>query len=344
MSTAFSKSDRPGVGPVTRRGFLRQLAVAPVVATGVGTHLATTSAAAPKRQGKVRFGLISDIHPDMLPDGVDRVRAFVSTMESARVDFILQLGDFCWPAPGNRRYMDAWNAYRGRSFHVLGNHDMDEGYSREQTVAYCGMPGMYYTFNVGPVRGIVLDGNEPGGKASGYKRFVGPEQLAWLERELAVPDQPSLLFIHQPFDADHADSVENGASVRAVVERAEKARPGTVLAVFCGHLHMDYERVVNGIRYIQINSAAYWWLNNPAARRETYPHEIHQKYRYLTHVAAYRDPLWALVTVDFDAGELVVEGRRTEWVGPDPVARGEKTERPLENLHPWISDRRAKIG
>ena len=90
-------------------------------------------------------------------------------------------------------------------------------------------------------------------------------------------------------------------------------------------------------------------VKHPAALRvalvtETYPPEIHKKYKYLTHVAAYRDPLWALVTVDLDRGELVLEGRRTEWVGPDPWARGETTPRPREDLHPWISDRRLKLS
>lgn len=315
------------------------MALAPALVSGMASQ-----AIGPRPSGRVRFGLISDIHPDMLPDGLDRVRAFVTAMQAARVDFILQLGDFCWPAPSNRRYLEAWNEYRGPAYHVLGNHDMDDGYTREQTVAFCGMPAMHYSFEAGPMRGIVLDGNEPGGKASGYRRFVGPEQLAWLEHELNRGDRPALLFIHQPFDADHQDSLENAATVREVVERAEKARPGAVLAVFSGHLHMDYERVLNGIRYVEINSTAYWWLNNPAARRETYPSEVHQKYRYLTHVAAYRGPLWAVVTVDFDRGELVLEGRRTEWVGPDPWTRGETTERAHEGIHPWISDRRLKLG
>lgn len=326
---------------MARREFVRRLALIASVAPGLTDAAFAKFASRPS--GRVRFGLISDIHPDMLPDGLERVQAFVTAMESARVDFILQLGDFCWPAPTNRRYLEAWQKYRGPAYHVLGNHDMDDGYTREQTVAYCGMPGMHYSFDSGPLRGIVLDGNEPGGQATGYKRYVGPEQLAWLERELQRADRPVLLFIHQPFDADLPDYVENGAALRSVVEKAEQTRPGSILAVFCGHLHMDYERVVNGIRYVQMNSAAYWWLNNPAARRETYPHEVHQKYRYLTHVAAYRDPLWAVVTLDFDQGELVLEGRRTEWVGPDPWARGETTERPRENLHPWISDRRLRI-
>lgn len=324
---------------VTRRGFLQRLALASALLPGLESSPAVAGAS-----GRVRFGLISDIHPDMLPDGLERVRAFVSAMEAAGVDFILQLGDFCWPAPRNRPYLEAWNKYPGAAYHVLGNHDMDEGYTREQTVAFCGMPGRHYSFTARPVRGIVLDGNEPGGKASGYRRYMAAEQLSWLERELSVANRPSLLFIHQPFDADQPDCLENSAAVRGVLERAEKAHPGNVVAVFSGHLHLDYERVVNGIRYIQINSAAYWWLNNPAARRETYPPEVHRKFKYLTHVAAYRDPLWALVTLDFDRGELVIEGRRSEWVGPDPWTRGETTDRPRESLHPWISDRRLKFG
>lgn len=336
MGTASLHDRQPGAA--TRRGFLQRMALVPALLPGITARTAHGALA-----GRVRFGLIADIHPDMLPDGLNRVQAFVAAMKEARVDFILQLGDFCWPAPSNRPYLQAWKEYQGPSYHVLGNHDMDDGYSREQTVAFCGMPGMRYTFDAGPIRGIVLDGNEPGGKASGYRRFVGAEQLAWLERELQKADRPCLLFIHQPFDADLPDFIENGAAVREVVERAQQQRPGSVVAVFCGHLHLDYERVVNGVRYIQINSAAYWWLNNAAARRETYPPEVHRKFRYLTHVAAYRDPLWSVVTLDFERGELVLEGRRSEWVGPDPWTRGETTDRPREQLHPWISDRAFKL-
>lgn len=290
-------------------------------------------------RGRVRFGMISDIHPDMQPNGAQRVRAFLQAARKAKVDFVIQLGDFCWPAPSNRPYLAAWNEYPGPRYHVLGNHDMDDGYTREQTVAFCGMPGMHYTFPAGPLMGIVLDGNEPGGKLSGYKRFMGACQLGWLERQLADADRPVLIFIHQPFDADREDYLENSADVRGVLERAEARRPGTILAVFSGHLHMDYHREVNGIHYIEINSAAYWWLNNPVARRQTFAPEVHKSYRYLTHVAAYRDPIWSIVTVDLDRRELILKGRRTRWVGPDPWARGETTDRPRDCIHPWISDR-----
>ncbi len=333
-----SRSDVGGALAWTRRGFVRRVSLAsaawagcaPVLAAGDPSH-------------RVRFGLIADIHPDVLPDGLERVQSFVGAMTEARVDCVIQLGDFVWPKPSNRRFLDAWNRFPGPRYHVLGNHDMDDGYTSDQTVAFVGLPARYYTFPLGPALGIVLDGNEPGGRRSGYRRFLGPAQLTWLERELIYADRPCLLFIHQPFDSEHDDALENAAEVRAMVERVESGRPGTVLAVFSGHFHLDYARVVRGIRYFGINSAAYWWLANQKARREVYPPKVHEEFRWASAVVPYRDPLWALVTLDLDRGELVIEGKRSEWLGPDPWTRGEITDRPRESLHPWISDQRVRL-
>lgn len=46
-------------------------------------------------------------------------------MQEAKVDLILQLGDFCVPAPRNQPFLDASNRLDGPRFHVFGNHDMD---------------------------------------------------------------------------------------------------------------------------------------------------------------------------------------------------------------------------
>lgn len=335
---------KPGTASILRgRGFTRRGFVHRVALATAGIPALAQAEPSPGESRRIRFGLIADIHPDVLPDGLERVQAFVRAMTEARVDFILQLGDFVWPKPTNQPFLDAWNQFRGPRYHVLGNHDLDDGYTREQTVAFVGMPAMHYTFPAGPALGIVLDGNEPGGKRPGYKRFLGAAQLAWLERELATSTRPCLLFIHEPFDLENDDTLENAAEVRAVLEKAEKSRPGTILAVFSGHLHLDYARVVNGVRYFQINSAAYWWLNNKNARREVYTPEVHQKFRWASSVAPYRDPLWAVVTLDLDRSELVIEGKRTEWLGPDPWTRGETTERPREFLHPWVSSQRLSL-
>lgn len=44
---------------------------------------------------KVRFGNITDVHIDMMHDGVYRLRAFLNAAKNEDLDFIIQLGDFC---------------------------------------------------------------------------------------------------------------------------------------------------------------------------------------------------------------------------------------------------------
>jgi predicted phosphodiesterase len=295
--------------------------------------------AAPAR--RVRFALVSDVHQDVMHDGVARIQKFVDAMARAEVDFILQMGDFCWPHPRNKDFLAAWNAFDGPRYHVLGNHDMDGGYRREQTVAFYGMPARYYTFDAGPLRGIVLDTNDPGGTARGYAKFIAADQQAWLAEQLQDTDRPVCVFLHHPLD--DPGGIENRAEVRQVLQRAEAANPGTVLAVFSGHFHQDYALELNGIRYVQINSASYVWLP-AAAARETYPPEVHRAHPYLRHVAAYRDPLWALVTLDLDRRELVIEGVRSDWHGPDPWSRGvSENEYPSDKTRPAISERRFEL-
>ena len=337
ISNHRPKRSDSGVLKISRRAFILRL---PLLPLAVGTADWLRGA---EKQSRVRFGLIADVHHDIMPDGPERLGAFVKAMKRARVDFIIQLGDFCIPRPRNRPFLEIWNRFEGPRYHVLGNHDMDGGYSRRQTAEFYGMPGLHYTFDAGPIRGIVLDGNEPGGKVSGYARYIGQEQQKWLRRQLEAADRPVVLFIHQPFDADNEGCLENAGEIRAILEAAQHHRPGLILAVFAGHWHLDYQRVVNGIRYIEINSASYWWLANPAARGETFPHEIHKKYPYLRCVAAYRDPLWAVATFDFERREFILKGRRSTWIGPSPWERGEKTSWTEAELHPWISDRRASL-
>jgi 3',5'-cyclic AMP phosphodiesterase CpdA len=329
-------NESPSAILTSRRTFLKRIALAPAAVAAM-TRIAAAEGAN-TAAAKLKFALIADIHQDVMPDGVERVAAFVKAMEKIKPDFVLQLGDFCWPHPRNKPFLAAWNAFHGPRYHVLGNHDMDGGYKREQTAAFYAMPGTHYTFTSGPVRGIVLDANEPGGKARGYAHYVGAKQIAWLAQQLADAGRPAIIFVHQPFDND--SGVENAVAVRAVLERAEQREPGRVLAVFSGHFHEDYLRTVAGIPYVQINSASYVWLGEPKTARETWPHAVHAKHPSLVNVAAYRDPLWAVVTLDLARGEMTIEGRRSEWVGPDPWQRGASDKVcPRDRVRPAISDR-----
>lgn len=317
----------------TRRRFLQTIALAPAVLT----------AWSGEASARVRFGIITDLHHDVMHDGLDRLRAFVTAMEKSRPDFVLQCGDFCQPKEKNRALLDVWNQLACPRHHVLGNHDMDGGATSKQTAAFYGMPANHYAFDAGPLRGIVLDGNEAGGTAKGYKRFIAQPQLDWLSAELERDPRPALVFVHQPIDGMEG-GVENAADVRAVLSAANKQSPGRVAAVFCGHLHRDYAKTIDGIPHVQINSASYVWLAGKMTR-ESYPPEIHKAYPSLVNVAPYRDPLWAEVSVDRNAGQLVIAGRSTVWVGDDPWKRGASEAMcPKEACQPMISDRALAVA
>jgi hypothetical protein len=71
---------------------------------------------------------------------------------------------------------------------------------------------------------------------------------------------------------------------------------------------------------------------------------VHKTHPHLRNVAAYREPLWALVTLDFERGTLEIEGRRTDWIGPDPWQRGAaESDYPRAQTRPAISDRRLPL-
>lgn len=315
----------------SRRTFLLSTAIAPWMAS-------FSSGASPR---SLRFGVITDVHQDVMHDGIQRIEKFVQAMQASSVDFIIQLGDFCQPHPRNRPFLDAWNSFGGPKYHVLGNHDMDGGYAREKTVEYYGMPNRYYTFDTPSVRGIVLDTNDPGGTAKGYKKFIAADQQLWLQKQLAESDRPACVFLHHPLD--DPNGIENRKELRDILTSAENSKPGLILGVFSGHFHQDYTMLTEKIRYIQINSASYVWLGGNSAK-ETYPAEVHKKHPSLSSVAAYEDPLWAIVQIDFEKGELAIEGKSTQWHGPNPWERGaNQTDYPSDKNRPAISSTSLKL-
>ncbi len=287
-----------------------------------------------------RFGLLADLHHDVMHDGLERLEAFIAEMNRTKVDFVVQLGDFCVPKEPNRKLLQAWEKYPGDRYSVIGNHDTDGGFKREQVVKFIGMPGMYYAFDQHGVRFLVLDGNDPGGKGRGYKRFIAAEQLKWLQRELEAAKTPIVVFVHQPID--HPEGVENQVEVRKLLVQANKA-PHPVLAVFAGHNHQNYSTVIDDIPYIQINSASYYWVGEKLAHN-SYDAATHKKYPSLRNTCPYKDPLWAIVTIDLKAGQLEVEGRATTWMGGSPWDVGAaKTALDPKVIQPEISGRKIKI-
>lgn len=319
---------------LSRRRFVQQL---PLATAALAASCSTQGSPRP-----LRFGVITDVHQDVMHDGVERISAFVEAMNDARPDFVVQLGDFCIPDEQNRAFLAAWNRFNGPRYHVLGNHDMDGGFTREQAVAFLGMPARYHAFHQHGVQFVVLDGNDPGGSAPGYKRYIGPEQRDWLASILNTGSEPVVIFVHQALD--HPSGIENREEIRALLAqpRLPDGSP-RVLAVLCGHHHQDWTHTLSGTHHLQINSASYQWVGDKYAH-DSYPPDVLQSNPDLRMTCPYQDSLWTLVTLDLHVGRLLAEGRNSIWVGPSPTELGVPRETlPPETCIPAIRSRRLVV-
>lgn len=271
----------------------------------------------------IKIGFISDIHQDVMHDGVERLTAFIDAMKKEKVDFIVNLGDFCVPHPRNDAFIKVWESFDKPRYHVIGNHDTDRGFNREQFVKKMGMRGRYYSEDIGNLHLVVLDGNDPDGKTRGYQRYIAPEQLQWLEQDLAKTDKPTIVCVHQQLDA-YDKGVKNAPAVRKILAEAKTdAGVCKVVAVFCGHAHLDYVKESDGIPHVQVNSASYVWTS---IKHKNYPPEVTKKAPWTAYPCPYAEPLWVVATLDFQNAELRLDGRKTEWVGPDPWELGIKED------------------
>ena len=95
-------------------------------------------------------------------DGVARMEAFLKEMSVSKPDAILQLGDFAYPGSKNSDVINMFNQSHSRSLHVIGNHDTDAGFTKDNCIDVWGMPGRYYAQDIEGIQLIVLDGNDGG--------------------------------------------------------------------------------------------------------------------------------------------------------------------------------------
>lgn len=293
-----------------RRGFLRGAA---------GLAVAGTAAAAPTPPRPVTtIGLIADPHHGLAPDAATRLDAFMAAVDRRKPDFIMQLGDFCHPpraVPGAAAFLKAFAGFRGPRYHVLGNHDLDLARNKREVLDAWGVREAFYSFDHGGFHFAVLDCNFVKGSGSTYadwspgRRYenrIHPDQLDWLKADLAKTALPTVVVSHQGFGPKDAGGVvPNGDEVRTAIAAANRgARDGKVVLCLHGHNHLDGAAVVDGVHYLQLNSASYLWVGEEYGR-----------------MAPYSDPLFAFLTLD-PAGTIRLAGRAGTFRKPTPADRG----------------------
>jgi predicted MPP superfamily phosphohydrolase len=257
---------------IDRRDFLRcsSLALAGVFAGC--SQLGSASARRP-----LRIGLVTDLHyadreakgTRFYRESLAKAREAVDRLGAERVEMLAVLGDMKdmadrEPEAATLGHLVAIEAelrrFGGPTYHVLGNHDMDN-LSKSQTLAAITNTGIepgrsYYAFSRGGVRFVTLDACfTKDGRDYDHGRFdwrdtwVPSAELGWLETELKSAKEPVIVLAHQRLDDAGDAYVKNSAEVRAALEAS-----GKVLAVFQGHDHGGGHRHVNGIHYYTLKA------------------------------------------------------------------------------------------
>ena len=150
--------------------------------------------------------------------------------------------------------------FNGPRYHVLGNHDLDS-ISKQQFLTNVENTNIskdrgYYSFDSGKLHFIVLDANfRSDGSDYDHGSFdwkdanIPPDELLWLQQDLAATKEPVIVFIHQLLDGEGDVFVKNADQVRKILQDSTK-----VLAVFQGHHHEGSYRNIEDIHYYTLKA------------------------------------------------------------------------------------------
>jgi predicted phosphodiesterase len=159
-------------------------------------------------------------------------------------DALLLLGDNVYPSGDPAQLPDTVFEPFGEVFAsgtellaVLGNHDVEAGHGDAQAAAL-GMPGRWYSRELGAVLLVALDSTQPD----------NPDQLSWLEDVLASSSAPWRIVVmhHAPYSAGY-----HGSDIPTRQAFSHLFEAHGVQLVLTGHEH-DYQRSVpiGGVTYI----------------------------------------------------------------------------------------------
>lgn len=274
----------------------------------------------------INIGVVADLHIGFYPKAEKRLNAFLEYMKDVETDALIQLGDFAYPDPEHKKYADQFNAAHKNTLHVIGNHDLDKGLTTADCIKTWGMPNRYYAQNINGIRIIVLDGNEIGSpthaKHGGYPSYIGPEQIKWLKKQLNETTIPVIIASHQPLAG--MSELDNAAEIRPILTQHKDK----ILLCINGHAHVDQHLEIEGVHYLHINSASYYWLGGKV------------------RMAGYKDPLFATLTINPETSTIEITGKESEWLtqSPEEIGYFKNKPEPYKNLvKPRISDRKISL-
>ena len=160
---------------------------------------------------------------------------------------------------------------------VVGNHDClgvhDEGvvatddplFGKEYFRQRFGLDRIYYSFDHEGWHFVVLD--NVGLEGKGYRGWVDPEQLAWLDDDLAASGKPTVVVGHIPLFSNFiewrqgtADGIPGQVQVVNAHEVAAVLEKYPVKLTLSGHLHVNETFSYKGITFANVGAVCgNWW-------------------------------------------------------------------------------------
>lgn len=260
--------------------------------------LPAASFAGEGKRKPIRFAHLTDIHvkPGAIPEaGMANAFSHVQQLRP-RVDFIINGGDIIMDAldadkQKTQVQWDLMNSILKKEnnlplYHIIGNHDVwgwfikenkpdaDRLYGKVWAVEMLEMKNRFYSFDRGNWRIIVLDSTQLN-PAGGYIGKLDPEQLEWLQKELAATPKETFICIasHIPilsicsglfFDKTEANGdlmiKRNLMHTDFLVLKKIFQQYPNIKTCISGHIHLQDELTYLGIRYY-CNGAVSgnWW-------------------------------------------------------------------------------------
>ena len=305
---------------IARRDFLSGAAASAACLAGADAMGATKSAP----PASVSFLAFADIHycPGVFPhDSREWLERVLARAEERRVDFVIHAGDFAHNPAKDNDYVAAYNDFKLPTYHTLGNHDT-EGCTLAETLAAYRMERGNYHFDRNGFRFVVLDTNYfradgrfvhfEGGNyrkvPSSQSWTCSSEQYEWLEGVLKQSPYPCVVFMHQSCERERG-GMPDWKRMRNLFRWVNRHCGNRVWLVVNGHHHTDGFRFIDGIAYLDLNSANYKYY---AESHRLYPAEYLRSHTGASHVIAWEDPISAVITIDA-AGRLKIEGQTSRF-------------------------------
>lgn len=277
----------------------------------------------------IRFAVFTDFHYDFIHDGDTRLKELIKRLKQEKIQFAVSLGDLCRPFEQNKKVVDQLRESGIEMYFAIGNHDIEMSEQREVT-EFLGIENDYYSFVKEDVKFIILNACYEK-RADNYRSHfrdkfdrekdvypvIPKTQMEWLSKEMRDDGKRYVIFLHH--------SLANNFRERGVVNRKEVRKlleTRNVLLCMNGHDHGDECWKINGIPYFTLNSTSYIWHGMRAMY--SYAPEVHERYPWLKYIIMYKDPLYAVVTIDEQKLQVIGMESCYQTITPCNVGIGNK--------------------